>query len=126
MNEAPKKEEKTQRGLSEKQIDFAINVRKPMFVENAKELVNFLEQQNDTKWWLDRRKFDWCVSTFVKMKADQWYEQHPEQRPQQNAEQNQDFAPENNPGLQEVTPAKSSFSEPPAEQVVVSNSGMKI
>ena len=121
MEESAKAPVQSKNELSEKQVDFALNTRKPMFVENAKELVEFLQKQNDPKWWLDRRRFDWCVSTYVKMKSDQWFEQHPEKRPQQNAEQNQ-----NNSVVAQDTPAKPSFSQPQEEQAVESTSTVKL
>ena len=121
MDEAAKTNGKSKNELSEKQIDFALNTRKPMFVENAKELLDYLQKQNDPKWWLDRRKFDWCVSTYVKMKSDQWFEQHPEKRPQQKPEQNQ-----NNSIVAQDTPPKPSFSQPQEAQTVESTSTVKL
>lgn len=91
--------------LTEKQVEFALNTRKPMFIDSAKELVTFLEKQNDPKWWLDRKKFNWCVSSFVKTKTEEWYAQHPEKRP----EQQQGIQAQSQ---EKVTPQANAQSEP--------------
>ena len=118
-------EQKAERVLTEKQVNFAMNTRKPMFIESAKELVNFLEQQNDPQWWLDRKQFNWCVSSFVKCKAEEYYQQNPDKRPQAKQENTVGVTTNTQVGAQPIgqppaqpTPAAQFHAE-------VESSGMK-
>lgn len=102
--------QKPKKQLSEKQINNALSIRKPMFLESARELVKYLESINDPLWWHNRPKFHYCVASFSSAKAEEWYQQHPDKRPQIDigAEQEQQISqpvnqqPVNHPVVNQV------------------------
>lgn len=119
MNTQPK----PQKELSESQINSAINIRKPMFLESARDLVKFLENQNDPLWWHNRPKFHYCVASFSSVKAKEWYEQHPEKRPQNEVVENQTQQVNQVPVQQtqqvtQVPPQVTAYGQNPAPQTV--------
>ena len=103
-------EKKAERALTEKQVNYALNTRKPMFIKSAHELVNFLEQQNDPKWWLNRPQFNWAVQSFVKHQVEKYYEQNPDKRPQKDqspvAEQSAPASSQSQASPQRTPPAQ--------------------
>lgn len=106
---------------TEKQVNLALNVRKPMFIESAKELVTFLENQNDPQWWLDRQRFDWCVSSFIKIKSAEWKSNKSQQEVQQSAGQQESSV--NKPAY--TPPAQNSAEVPVETDMSGQSSGMK-
>ena len=120
MNTQPKPKKE----LSESQINSAINIRKPMFLESARDLVKYLETQNDPLWWHNRPKFHYCVASFSSEKAKEWYEQHPEKRPKNDRDENQVQQNVNQTPLQqqpqntEIPANVSSYAQNPQPQPV--------
>lgn len=101
--------------LTDAQVNRALNVLKPMFIDDAKKMVDFLEQQNDPNWWHVRPKFVMCAKSFNKHQREEYYKKHPEKRPEyiqeQEARQTQQ-APvqENRP------PEITQYQMPPEQQ----------
>ena len=53
--------------LSEKQINHATK-RRDMFVESAKEFVDYLKNTQEPNFFIRRSRLDMCMQSFLKMK----------------------------------------------------------
>lgn len=72
---------KSEKGLTDKQIKFALETRKPMFIKNTQEMIDFLSSINEPQWWLDRKNFLECAKSFNEIKKYEYYVNNPEKLP---------------------------------------------